>query len=185
MGAANGFVTVSPDARYGASAGTVSATETSACRFALGSTGTKQITEIGLYIQAVSGTVACKIAIFENDAANTCPGAMIANSEATLSASSGAYTKTYATYGTKPQVTGGVTYWIALIQEGSVAYSRIDTGGVNAYKSGLTTYTWPAEAAWHTKTDYGRDWSYYAVYEDAASGVSLPILMNSYRQRRN
>ena len=79
MAAANGFVTVRPDARYGDTTSNLGATSTLATKFAAPNTASFSVSEIGLY--ASTNLTQVKLAIFADDAVNGCPGAMVSGSE--------------------------------------------------------------------------------------------------------
>ncbi len=176
MGAANGFVTVSPDAQYGDTYSNLGAGLNYAQKFTCGGTGTQNISEIGIYIGATSGyTTTFHLGIFEDDAANICPATLVANSDSgALTHNSTTQTKKYTTYGTKPQVTGGTDYWLAFQPADAYDYvSRFVATKVGLSKQG-TYPTWPTDTEWHTHTDVtNRDYSLYAVY--VAGGFSESI----------
>ena len=140
MAAANGFVTVRPDARYGDTTSTLASTAGLATKFAAPTVASFSVSEIGLY--ASTNLTHVKMAIFADDAVNGCPGAMVAGSE------SGAITLTadiatihFYTYGTPILLAGGagVSYWIAQIHNATSVTSRFATGGtgVNVTVSSL------------------------------------------------
>jgi hypothetical protein len=166
---ANGFIDTTPTGRYGDGAIDMPDTYAFAQRFVVPGTGTIEIGELGLYTYngAASGNL-CKLAIFEDDSANGCPGAMVTNSETdALAIPYPSIVKSSHTYtGTKPQVTGGSAYWIGSIQNNDNQCSRFATGGTGLYLDGSAPNypTWPSESAWHTHTDMARDLSFFAVY---------------------
>jgi len=169
----NGFVTERPAARYGDGTFNSSATIVHVQKFVCPDSGTQEITEIGQWLSAdVGETGYFKMAIFTDDAGNDCPESMVANSLTDeLSWDTTTITCVYHTYGTKPQLTGGVTYWIGHIAKDALLnMDRIATDGLGLYKTGTTYPTFPDGDAWHTHTDYEVDHSYYAVYEAAAGG---------------
>ena len=187
MAAGNGFLTSSPDARYGDAQGSFQATEIWAQRFVVPGTGTKDVSELGLY---TSGTLSLHLALCEDDAANSCPGAIVSNSDTgAIAVASGSMVKANAVYGgTKPQVTGGTAYWIVCTQNAANGYSRFNATGISiVYLSTQTYPTWPADAAWHSKSSLTpRDASLYAVYADATAGATaVPVFLNLQRQFHN
>jgi hypothetical protein len=175
MADARGFITELPTVVYGDSDGLLTPTEISASPFIVPGTGAQNILYLGgsLARSTTDGNV--KLAIFEDDAANGCPGAMVSDSATdAIALTSGGISLKYHTYGaTKPQVQGGTKYWIATIQDVNIFIRRFLTGGETAYIT-VTAYTWPADDAWHTNTDYGRDQSLFAVYEAATAQFARP-----------
>ena len=177
--AANGFITVSPDARYGDAVSAMIADSTFASKFTMGGSGTCTISEIGAYLD---GDTAARIhfAIFTDDAGNGCPEATVANSDTgEIDPSADISTKDYYSYGTKPELTGGANYWIGVINgNASTTLSRFDSGGTGVYFSGSTSYpTFPTGDGWHAATSATRDWSFYAVYNCGSSGTSRMMLL--------
>ena len=172
-GAANGFVTTRPDARYGDAEGAIYMDRCYANQFTVPGTGSIEISEIGLYCDGQSGSF-LRLAIFTNDAANSCPEEIVANSDSgQLDTSAATYDAPfYATYSTKPVVTGGSTYWIVAYGEGSnTAMSRFDSGGTFVHiSSGLTYPTWPTGTQWESANPLARDYSFYAVLSGGSGG---------------
>jgi len=172
MGAANGFVTTSPDARYGDTDGLFSANVVGAGKFTCGGSGTLELLEIGAYLGDTGTDTNVVMAVYADDAVNGCPGELVADSTTSAIANtSGSYKKCSHTYsGTKPLITGGNDYWIAVFAEGDSYVSRFASGGVSvALLTGFTYPTLPVDDEWHAATDGTRDFSTYAVYQ-AASG---------------
>ena len=108
--------------------------------------------------------------IFTDDAANGCPGTLVANSDSGALTITTTFQKYYATYaGTKPQVTGQTIYWIAFICAGASRRDRNLTGGISlSCNSGITYPTWPTDTQWHTHADATNDIGIYAVYQAIA-----------------
>ena len=186
MGAAAGFVTTEPDARYGDAIESYAANNAGASKFVAGGSGTIEITKLGFYC-AGSGT-SIVLGIFEHDAPNNCPGALVLNSTtAALGPMAGTIEQVVHTYGTKPQLTGGSTYWLAAIGNGSFQISLFDDGlGTALYiTSGLTYPTFPTETQWETHTDQTKSYSFYAVYQAVAGGTTYPvaIIRRQYAQQ--
>ncbi len=91
--------------------------------------------------------------------------------------------KSSASYGTKPQVTGGDTYWIAFIPEAAVNISAFATSG--ELERAETYPTWPTGTGWETHAHYNYDLSFYAVYQAAPGGTTYPvsIIRQQYAQQ--
>ena len=172
-GAANGFITLRPTERYGDAVGLLIANRCYANQFTVPGTGSIEISEIGLYCDGTSGSL-LRLAIFTNDAANSCPEEIVANSDSgQLDTSAATYDAPfYATYSTKPVVTGGSTYWIVAYGRGSnTAMSRFDSVGTYVQiSSGLTYPTWPTGTQWESATSYTREYSFYAVLSGGSGG---------------
>ena len=179
MAAYNGFGAATPDTKYGDTSLSQSASYATAQKFTAPSSGTLDLTEIGVYGHGNGSTVAVKMAVYTHDAANDCPESQVSNSEATISLTGSDYVKVKADYGaTKPQITGGGTYWIAAISDGAPYYSAFAAAG--ELEVGSVTYpTWPTATAWETHAHYDYDLSFYAVYQ-AASGVGQAPRSTSY-----
>jgi len=175
--AANGFVTVSPDARYGDNVSAMIADSTFVSKFTMGGSGTCTISEIGAYLD---GDAAARIhfAIFTDDAGNSCPEATVANSDTgEIDPDGDISTKEYHSYGTKPELTGGANYWIGVINgNASTTLSRFDSGGTGV-TLGASYPTFPTGDEWHAATPATRDWSFYAVYNCGGSGTSRMLLL--------
>ena len=172
-GAANGFVTTRPDARYGDTEGSIYSDRCYANQFTVPGTGSIEISEIGLYCDGAGGSL-LRLAIFTNDAANSCPEEIVANSDSgELDTSAATYDAPfYATYSTKPVVTGGSTYWIVAYGNSSnTEMSRFDSVGTYVQiSSGLTYPTWPTGTQWESATSYTREYSFYAVLSGGSGG---------------
>lgn len=178
MAAGNGFLTVSPDARYGN--GTFSLVEAIALvqRFTCPGSGQQQITEIGAYFMRNSGSAAWHVhfGIFTHDSPNNCPEAIVENSdsgEITINDPNFSYVKHFFSYPTCPLLTGGSDYWLGImVNEPSGVFANIDRIA-SSFKNTLNDFgpaypTWPSGADWHTHTDQpSSDLSLYAVYEAA------------------
>lgn len=188
MAAGNGFLTVSPDTRYGATQGNMPPGYAVAGMFQVPGTGEKNISEIGIYGGNITSNYNSKLhlAIFEDDSGGGHPSIIVANSDSGEISAGKTQAKLSASYSTKPKVNGGTNYWLAfIVGEYNFAPSRLEDGtGTAIYITGLTYPTWPANAtAWHTHTDQTHAYSLYAVYE-TTSGLSIPIVQAHYRRRR-
>jgi hypothetical protein len=176
MGTAYGFVTSSPDTRFGDVEGSFGANNTYAAKYVLGGTGDCTVSKIGLYAAVLSG-VKVRLGIFEHDAVNDCPGALVSNGEAPeVTGVGGTVQKYEATYSSIPTLTGGNTYWLALLADGDNLPSRFadGTGSALYITTGLTYPTWPDDTAWHTHTDQTHRYSFYAVYSEVAAQFARP-----------
>lgn len=169
---ANGFVTSSPTSapeglwlqmRYNGTQ--------CAARFTAPGTGNIEISEIGLWVGGTSGNMQAHLAIFTDDAVNTCPDTIVTDSDTgAVSWGSGAWNvpvKVSAAYSTKPVLQGGQTYWLAIIGNGGATYyilqenisgTGIKTAASNAYP------TWYTGDAFHSHTDITTQLQFYAVY---------------------
>jgi len=178
MAAGNGFLTESPDTRYGDANGSFIATEMWAHKFVAPSSGTLEISEIGLYTVQYTSGVYLHLAIFEHDAANNCPDTIVENSDSgAILMPQDTFQKCYAVYGTKPTITGGNTYWIGCCQNSANYYSRFQTGTGPLYVSGATYPTWPTPTAWETHGDLTRDPSLYAVYAEVGGATNVSYMI--------
>ena len=184
MAAANGFITVSPDTRYGDVEGNYPNTYVFAAKFTAPGSGSLNVSEIGLYCYAAAGA-AQHLAIFTDDAVNGCPDTIVADSDTGAFASSQAMAKLSFVYSTLPVIIGGGIYWLAFIGNFNNAYpSRFASGGTAVYVTGRTYPTWPTAAQWETHTDQTVNLSLYAVYAAAGGGLLIPAVMYYYNQLR-
>jgi hypothetical protein len=183
MAAANGFVLTRPDAQYGDSTSAVSSTRVRAQRFPAPAVAQFTVTELGFYAGGV--TVSAKLSIFHDDAANACPGAMVAHAETSTIAINGATHQVYHTYSTQPVLSGGgASYWIGHVQAESMSVSRFASSGIGKYLS-ASSMTWPAsENDWHSATSQAADFSYYAVYEELViTSTGVPPKAFAYQRQ--
>lgn len=172
MAAGNGFLTASPDARYGDIEGLFNATEIWAHKFTCPGSGDIDISEIGLYTYCEFGSSYLHLAIFTHDSSNNCPAEIVTNSDTgAVAIPVTTMAKCYYTYSTKPRITGGSNYWLASTQNNNNRYSRFATGTGPLYVSTMTYPTWPTDTQWHTHTDLSRDPSLYAVYEQVGGYI--------------
>ncbi len=178
---ANGFLTSSPGARHGASLASYS----QACfaqKFVCGGSGAQVGVEIGLWAKKFSANSLVHLAIFDHDAVNNCPSTIVANSDSgELTINNTTVSKFLFTYITQPALTGGTTYWIAVIF-GPTNITQLDintSGGVSLEKTtGVTYSTWPTDAEWETHTDRVYDSGLYVVYQvGSITIVATPILL--------
>lgn len=163
----NGFTYKSPAARYGASETGASANLCGAQKYTPAWEGTKEVSEMGVWLFAdASQTARLRLSIWTHDATNDCPESMVANSETDeISTTSTSVVKISHTYaGTKPQVTGGTTYWIVIYYaDANGNIDLITTGGTRVTTSAATYPTWPTGAQWEAASPATNDISHYAV----------------------
>ena len=179
---ANGFQTSAPASRHGTSSFAMSAGWVVTNKFTCPDTGTQEITEIGSWVSADSATTAAfRLAIFTDDAPNVNPDTMVANSEsAELTHNTTDFTRKSHTYGTKPQLTGGTDYWLAIFAgDANGNVSRVDDATVRVLWA-VTYPTWPTAAQWDSGLQGGGDYANYAVYQAAAGGSAIPVFMHHY-----
>lgn len=170
-GTDNGFVSSAPGSRYGASEHSATSGYPIIHKFTAPGSGTLTITKIGVWAKATSGSANFKLAIFTDDAANTCPETLVTNSDSgTISVSSSTYAAVEHTYGSAVEVTGGSSYWIGLLPQTS---TTLKWSYSSATRTGLWlgwVGDWPSGASWHSHTDYnGYDTQLYAVYTGGAA----------------
>lgn len=173
MAAANGFVATEPDTQYGDAALAFVTNWARAQKFVAGGSGTQEISKVGFWGYCPSGSASVRMAIYTHDAANDCPEAMVSNSETSSITVADVLETQYAhTYSTKPQVTGGTTYWLALFASGDTCYAtEFATGGDTSFAyTSLTFPTWPTGTQWEASDDQDYDLSFYAVYSAFVSG---------------
>lgn len=180
---ANGFLVASPGARHGDTSPGLASGWLIAQRFTCPDAGTQEISEIGYYGKDNGNEM--RFAIFTDDSGNTCPESIVANSESDTVANSANIAKVNHIYGTKPELTGGVDYWLVSYYDGPINPDYLASSGENTINvTGYTPYTWPDADDWHTHTDRPTfDMSLYAVYA-AAGGLSIPVAMRTYRNLR-
>jgi hypothetical protein len=190
MAAGNGFLTVTPDSRYGDKTGIYTENLAGAARFQCPATGAakKNIKEIGLYASKTAGSKWI-MGVFDHDSSNNCPSSLVLNSGSGEIFPTTDMQKSYYTYsGTLPEVDAGSYYWLGVIVTGAnMTPSRFENAaGVALYiSSGLTYPTWPTDTEWHTHTDQTHSYSFYVVYEDASSGLPISVAQYNYRKRRS
>ena len=188
MGSARGFTDISPDTRWGSSESGYGyyGNYTLAERFTMPGSGTYEITEMGVYVRVPSTSRTCKFAIFTDDSTNTCPESMVTNSLSDLiTISETSQTKKYHSYSTKPQVTGGVNYWLCMIFNSTSAYyvypsDDKQTSSITMWRND-TFPTFPTGATWHSHYHLNRITSLYAVY---SAPSPLPIFDYYYNNMR-
>ena len=180
MAAYNGFGTITPDTKYGATGLGQSANYATAQKFTCGGSGTQEVSEIGMYAHGNDGTPSVLMAVFTHDAANDCPETIVANSEIAVSPTGHDYVKVSASYSTKPQVTGGSTYWLAMIVNGETYVAAEAAAGELELSASYPT--WPTGTGWETHSHYNYDLSFYAVYA-AVGGTKYPVsvILRQYR----
>lgn len=168
MSTGNGFLTFSPDARYGN--GTISnvANWTRTQKFTAPGIGLLHVSEMGVWIAGSAGTTEnFHLAIFDYDSVNDCPSTIVANSDTgELSVSDVGIRKVNFIYSTQPQITGGSTYFFAIYWKNGTGTTdtKIGDTGAGLRKTLLTYPTWPTDTEWHTHTDEtGIGRSFYAV----------------------
>lgn len=170
---ANGFVTTSPAARHGSSDQQTGAGWLWAQKFACPS-GTQEISEIGLW--CLDSGFEFRLAIFTDDSGNACPDVMVSNSESATLTSELSMAKESHTYGTKPELTGGVDYWLVAFFDDLINVDYESSSGIDGLTvTGYTAYTWATGDDWHTHTDRPTfDIGIYAVYAAAGGGANAP-----------
>lgn len=163
MAAENNFITTRPDARYGDQYATINAGLSAAIRFQCPGSGAVEISEIGYYGYTTASGVS-HLGIFTDDAGNANPDTLVDNSDSGELAIPGSGAVIYHTYGTKPQLTGGTYYWLAVQGGTANSYlSRFATAGTAGYRAG-TYDTWPDASAWDSMSDAASDYALYAIY---------------------
>ena len=173
MAAGNSFITYVPDTRYGGDTAQIGAIY--AQRFTMPGSGTFELTHIGVYSWGFAADDNVVLAVFTDDAVEGCPEVAVANSTTTGVAAGGTGWRQFDfTYSTRPQVTGGVVYWIVAFcdNDSDTIYSAIATGGTAVSGGGIYP-TFPSGDLWHAYGDRTFDCSLYAVYQAAA--VDVPI----------
>lgn len=182
---ANGFLASRPEARHGDSL-YYFAGDASGGKFTAPGSGILTINEIGFWADSETGmgTKHAHLAIFDDDAINGVPSTIVTNSdsEELTVLEAGGFAVYYATYGTKPQVTGGNNYWLCWVVDGgnTLDVSRFDTGGTSAASVTVTYPNWPSDVGWHGAVKGTRDYGIYAVY-DSGGGLDIKatkILLN-------
>jgi len=165
---ANGFVTTTPSVRHGTNDVQLDAGFVVCQKFTCPGSGAQDISEIGAWVE--DSGFEFRLAIFTDDSGNSCPEVIVANSESATLSSEASMAKTSHTYGTNPQLTGGVDYWICVFFDNLINIDYLNSSGENSlYVTGYTAYTWPTATDWHTNTPAATfDLGIYAVY--AASG---------------
>ena len=186
MASGNGFITYSPDSRYGSSDVSISpklGDGAAAQKFTVPGSGLMEISEIGIYgfspyPDSITGA---KMRIFTNNA-SVYPDSAISNSETAamsfLNNSSIPYKKSY-TYSTKPQVYGGTDYWLAILSDSTGSWpvavrysynaSAPVTSGYTVDKEYQTYSIWPL--LWSIHNDRTYNSSMYAVYSQVPVGL--------------
>jgi len=179
MPSGNGFITYSPDTRYGSN--TVNGTLNSSWgqKFLLVE-GNWEVTEIGIYVASTAGyTGILHLGIFTNDIVNNCPGILVDGSDTgELSHDTTTVTKINHSYSVKPLLTGevgGTYFWLCHYYGNSYLYfDRIATGGTTLYRTSGNTYpTWPTDTQWHTHYDSVYDTGIYAFYQPTSVGSKI------------
>ena len=184
MASGNGFITYSPDSRYGSSDVSVSpqlGDGAAAQKFTVPGSGLMEISEIGIYgFSPYLDPINAKMRIFTNNA-SVYPDSAISNSETAamsfLKNNSTPYKKSF-TYSTKPRVYGVTDYWLAILSDSTGSYpvtirysynaSAPVTSGYTVDKEYQTYATWPS--SWSTHNDRTYNSSMYAVYIPVVGG---------------
>lgn len=168
MAAATGFLTATPDSSHGDTDTSRAANYAWAQKFTAGGSGNIELLEIGGYFADIGTSANCALAVFTHDAVNNCPETLVANSQSSITTTGGSLIKLYATYGTRPQLTGGNTYWLVSLFNLGGWQRAYATGGTSVYRT-ATHPTMPTGAEWESHTDNARDASIYVVYQAAAA----------------
>ena len=174
---ANGFLVASPGARHGASDQDLGVDWVWAQRFTCPGSGMQEISEIGLWSKDSGGEF--RLAIYTDDSGNDCPEDLVANSESATLSADAAISKKSHTYSTKPELTGGVNYWLALFLDASNNIDYLDTSGHCVSLEYQTPYTWPEGDTWHGHDNRVLDVGIYAVYSGAGGGVVKELLVGA------
>jgi hypothetical protein len=169
---ANGFLTSTPETRYGTSPLSSGANRFSTQKFTCGGSGAEQINEIGIWAGGDGNNAGLfHLCLMTDDSANGCPEGIVEHSDSgeLTTATSSSIVKNNFVYSSLPSVTGGVDYWI--VWGAKDTYGRIDyklgTGLSTIYMAG-TYPTFPTGAEWHTHTHAATiDIGFYAVYQAA------------------
>ena len=177
MPAANGFVTVTPDTRYGAAMEAGSLNWCYAQKFTVPA-GTWEVAEIGVYVNADVGTTGWfHLGIFGDDAVNGCPSTLVTDSDSgALSYDlSTPVAKINHTYSVTPQVSAG-DYWLIIFFADNNINISYDTLGGTSVLNNLGSYpTWPTDTQWHTHYESVGDFSMYAVYQSTTVGSKIMV----------
>ncbi len=137
MASANGFLTETPTSRYGASSLAPLSTDTVvAQKFTLSGTGSKEISEIGIWASS-TGTAYFHLAIFSDTGDGSHSGTIVENSDSgeISMATTTEITKVSYTYTNKPVLTGGDTYWLVLFTDNAKLRSDYNTTGIPSVDS--------------------------------------------------
>lgn len=148
--------------------------------------GTKIITEIGWW-QVVTNNSQCdfNVGVYSNGSAK--PSALI------TAQSSGLYvpanTAGWAKYtGLSISISASTAYWIAIGCADVATDLRGTRGTASGFNCAYNTITGPTLSDPWSSTGEGflsnYMWAIYAKYEDAASGLSIPVAQSIYRKRR-
>jgi len=176
-----GFLSASPTSRYGDSETNGATNYSEAQKYVLPGSGSITINEIGGYVSADAATTATfRWAIYTHDAANDCPETMVTNSLSDeLSHNTTDFVKKSFTYSTKPVLTGGSTYWIAILYaDGSLNNSCFQVDEESEYVLSSGGYpTWPTGTEWESASADNKDISFYAVYDTATEDNALRFVI--------
>jgi hypothetical protein len=153
--------------------------------------GNNNVTELGWYESATTFTgAAYSMGIYSHDATGDGrPNALIAT-QSTGNSTTTDTSQWYKYSGLSIPVTGGTTYWIALAFPSTGANSRTDytnsAGDQQNYDNGTGVAPnylqtpWDGAAAQHSHVLY----TFYALYEAAAGGLSIPVALANFRRRK-
>jgi len=172
---ANGFVTVSPAVRHGTGVAPISTNWCLAQRFLLPE-GSWELNEIGIWVSADAGyTGWVHVGVFTDDAANLCPGVLVAGTDSGgLFHDTATVVKINYAYSVKPEITGavgGTYYWLAKgFKDPYLNIDYLAAGGTSLYKYGVVYPGWPTDTEWHTHSNLPSDYGTYAVYESSTGG---------------
>ena len=179
---ANGFLTESPASRHGSSDVGVAQGWVLGQKF--NCPEDCEISEIGVW--AKDNRNEMRLAIFTDDSGNGCPEIMVANSESATLQTASQIAKVNHIYETKPELTGGVDYWIVAFLDAPINLDYEGSSGEDGvYVTGYTAYTWPTGDNWHSSSSgHVYDLSFYAVYAAVGGGLSIPVAMYHYRSQQ-
>jgi len=131
------------------------------------------------WYSSAAGTVSVKVGLYNDSTGPTSPvsGSPIENASV---ASWTAAWKTFAMSGLS--VVGGSLYWPTVVHNATITYYYDTLGGTNRYRREPQTYAsaWPNPFG--STSSSSAKYSIYVTYT-AAGGLSIPVLMNQYRQR--
>lgn len=140
------------------------------------------IDEIGIYAGLLgdAGTEKFKAAIFTHNSGSNMPDSMVANSDSgDITITETTWTKkNYLYTGTKPILTAGVQYWIALLipaYTSKVIYFDMKSSGAPTSLD-ISATSWPTDWTGHADRGYG--YAIYVVYSTVASGLSILLAAN-------
>lgn len=186
MSLSNGFLPVSPSSAVGNSQGTISVGTQFAQRFTCPGTGLQPVSEIGIWVDNTGvGDKYLTLCIFTNDPVNTCPEAIVANSEtpSTLFNNTTKAKVSHTYTGTLPSLIGGDEYWLAVIVGGDTDIYYGGTTGSNCISGAALEYVFETGSQWHPPNHVDQvtiDLEIYAVtYKEEVDDITIAINQSS------